>query len=107
MPFCSMPGSQTHGLVAHRSIGNENDRVDTVGAAARQQLRAIPVEGSSTAAVRRRAVEPRRDFAYPARRCAAPQFRQREIGVAVLGGGTRSMATWEIRRSWSIALSPE
>jgi hypothetical protein len=39
------------------------------------------------AAVCRRTVEARGDLADPARRCAAPQLRQREPGVAVLGGG--------------------
>jgi len=80
-----MPGGQTHGLVAHRSIGNENSRVGAIGKAARQQFRAVLLDGRSMAAVGRRAVEAWRDFADQAGRGAAPQLWQRKPGVAVLG----------------------
>jgi hypothetical protein len=99
-----MPCGQTHGLVAHRSIGDENGRFGRVAAAARQQL------GQSLSSVGRlrfvgapwsRATSPIR----PGCR-AAPQLRQREPGVCC----PRRWCVpdrwhdWEIRRSWSTAL---
>jgi hypothetical protein len=86
-----MPGGQTHGLLAHRSIGDENGGIGLVGTATRQQLRTIPLNGCSMAAVGRRAVEARRDFADPASLGATPQLRQREPGVAILRGCVRAV----------------
>ena len=69
-----MPGRQTHGLVTHRSIGDENSDVGTVRAAACQEFGAVLSECRAVAAVRRHAVKARRDLPDPARCSAAPRF---------------------------------
>ena len=73
--------------MTHRSIGDENSDVGTVGAAACQEFGAVLSECRAVAAVRRRTVKARGDFTDPARRSAAPQLRERKPGIAVLGGG--------------------
>ena len=77
-----MTCGQTHGLVTHRSIGDENGGVGVIGAAARQQFRAVPLDRGAVAAVGRGAVEARRDLADSARRRA--EFdRQKEIAKTI------------------------
>ena len=92
MPFSSKcRAAETHGLVAHRSIGDENGRLDAVGAAARQEFGAVLVEGRAVAAICRRAVEARRDLADPACRRTTPQLWERKPSVAVLCPGVRAV----------------
>jgi hypothetical protein len=86
-----VPGGQTHGLVAHRSVGDEDGGIDPILAAARQQFGAVLFEGAAVAAVCRHAVEAPRNLADRACRGAAPQLRQREPGIAVFGSGVRAV----------------
>jgi hypothetical protein len=69
-----MPGGQAHGLVAHRSVGNEDRGLGGIFAAPRQQLRAISLDRGALAAIGRRTMEPRRYRAYPACDRRAPQL---------------------------------
>jgi len=70
--FFQMPGGQTHGLVAHRSIGNKNGGISSVGATSRQQFRAVGSDRRSLAAVGRHSVKARGHRADPACRRTPP-----------------------------------
>jgi hypothetical protein len=52
-----MPGGETQGLVADWTIGDQDRGICAIGAAAREQFRAILVEGGTLTTVGRRTVE--------------------------------------------------
>jgi hypothetical protein len=69
--------------VTHRAVRNQHRGVHAVGAAARENVGRVGLDGDAVAAVGRRAEEARRDFADPPRRRQPLQLRQRKPAAAV------------------------
>ena len=71
-----VPRDQTHGLVTHRSEWNEKRHIDTIFAAAPQNLGRVVLERAALAVIGRHAVKARRQLADPSLRSERLQGRE-------------------------------